>query len=98
MSSWTSKDTYKLYNMQRWSGGYFNINAAGHLCAQPRPDGDHAPIDLYELIAEIHKSNLSTPILVRFTDILQHRIDRLYQAFDLARQQHQYQGQDGSTY
>lgn len=68
------------YNIPHWSEGYFTINRTGHLSARPAAGGQE--VDLYELVQELRKLGLAPPILVRFTDILRHRIDTLCAAFD----------------
>jgi len=89
MTHWTIEDTKQLYNIAHWGEGYFDINAQGHLTARPAGQGGFA-VDLYELIDEINASDLSLPVLVRFTDILHHRIDRLNRAFAAAKATHAY--------
>ncbi|MDH5408186.1 MAG: biosynthetic arginine decarboxylase [Gammaproteobacteria bacterium] len=92
MTDWNIEKARKIYNLTHWSGGYFDINEQGHLCAYP--DGDHSKpgIDLYELSNNFHELELKLPVLVRFNDILHDRIDRLCEAFDNAIAQNQYQG------
>jgi arginine decarboxylase len=75
----------KIYAISRWGDGYFHINPAGHLCARPDPD-DGAEIDLVELAQRARAEGLALPVLVRFNDILRHRVRTLHQAFAKARQ------------
>jgi len=97
MTYWTIEDTKQLYNIAHWSEGYFDINSDGHLTALPI-GADGVSVDLYKLIAEINDSDLSLPVLVRFTDILHHRIDRLNNAFAVARNKYDYQGNFTAVY
>jgi arginine decarboxylase len=97
MTHWTIEDTKRLYNIAHWSEGYFDINGQGHLTACPAGHGSFA-VDLYQLIDEINASDLSLPVLVRFTDILHHRIDRLNRAFSGAKATHSYQGNFTAVY
>ncbi|MBK1719061.1 biosynthetic arginine decarboxylase [Thiocystis violacea] len=69
-----------IYAIDRWGEGYFGINAAGHLYARPDPDGP-TEIDLALLATQIESEGLSLPVLVRFNDILRHRVRALHQAF-----------------
>ncbi|MBK5966046.1 arginine decarboxylase [Thiocystis minor] len=69
-----------IYAIDRWGEGYFGINAAGHLCARPDPQGP-TEIDLSALAAQIASEGLSLPVLVRFSDILRHRVQALNRAF-----------------
>jgi arginine decarboxylase len=97
MTHWTLEDTKQLYNIAHWSEGYFDINEQGHLSARPAGHGGFA-VDLHQLISEINASDLSLPVLVRFTDILHHRIDRLNRAFASAKVTHHYQGDFTAVY
>lgn len=88
---WSIDRSRALYHIPAWTGGYFDINSSGHLQVQPL--GKPGPaIDLHQLAGEITASGLPLPVLVRFPDILTHRIDTLCGAFEEARQQHQYGG------
>ncbi|MEE8387873.1 MAG: biosynthetic arginine decarboxylase [Acidiferrobacterales bacterium] len=84
MKEWSIAEARKTYNIAHWSGGYFGINEAGHVTACPSGDSGQTEIDLYQLSKEIRDSGLSFPVLVRFSDILRHRIDRLATAFTKA--------------
>jgi arginine decarboxylase len=97
MTHWTIEDTKQLYNIAHWGEGYFDINERGHLTARPNGQSGFA-VDLYRLINEINDSDLSLPVLVRFTDILHHRIDRLNRAFAIAKAAHDYQGNFTAVY
>lgn len=84
MKDWSIAEARKIYNIAHWSGGYFDINEAGHITACPGCDSDQPGIDLYQLSKDIEESGLSFPVLVRFSDILKHRIDTLVSAFSTA--------------
>jgi arginine decarboxylase len=87
----SDRDCHHIYALHQWSTGYFQINAAGHLCACPDPEGDVA-IDLITLITRLQQEGLSLPILVRFDDILRHRVKKLQDAFATAIARHHYNG------
>lgn len=70
----------QIYAIGRWGEGYFGINTAGHLYARPDPSAP-GQVDLVELAARIHAEGLALPVLVRFNDILRHRVESLRQAF-----------------
>ncbi len=72
-----------IYAISRWGEGYFRINAAGHLCVQPNP-ASATEIDLALLAARLRDEGLSLPVLVRFDDILRHRVRTLRGAFEAA--------------
>jgi arginine decarboxylase len=90
-SAWTVHDASELYEVARWSNGYFSINQAGHVQVHPTKEPAKA-IDLKELIDRLQLRGISLPVLVRFTDILKHRLGDIHTAFHTAITQHQYQG------
>jgi arginine decarboxylase len=91
MRAWTVADASELYEVARWGNGYFAVNTAGHLQVQPHRDDRHS-IDLKELVDRLQLRGISLPVLIRFTDILRHRLGDIHSAFQAAIAQHQYQG------
>jgi arginine decarboxylase len=89
--AWSVQDASELYEVSRWGHGYFAVNAAGHVEVHPTKDPAHG-IDLKELIDRLQLRGISLPVLVRFTDILKHRLGEIHTAFQTAIAQHQYQG------
>jgi arginine decarboxylase len=98
MIDWSIQKARDTYNIAHWSNGYFDINAKGHLVCRPDARAEHPGIDMYELSHEIKAAGLSLPVLVRFSDILRHRVDTLCAAFDLAMQADNYRGHYTSVY
>jgi arginine decarboxylase len=97
MTQWSCEQAKQVYSLSSWSNGYVDINTEGHLVM--RPDGSPSTaIDLYRLVAELRQQKLRFPVLVRFPDILKHRIRHLCHAFDLARDQLGYTGQHLAVY
>ena len=90
-TAWTVHDASELYEVPRWSNGYFSVNSQGHVQVHPTKDQGRA-IDLKELIDRLQMRGISLPVLVRFTDILKHRLADIHAAFHGAIAQHQYQG------
>jgi arginine decarboxylase len=88
---WTVTDAAELYEIARWGKGYFAIDKSGHLLVQPMKDPATA-IDLKQLVDHLQLRGIGLPILVRFRDILRHRLGDIYQAFQTAIAQHQYDG------
>src|ERR671914_1929163 len=89
--AWSVHDASELYEVARWGHGYFSVNAGGHVQVHPTKDPQHA-IDLKELVDRLQLRGISLPVLVRFTDILKHRLGDIHAAFQGAITQHQYQG------
>jgi arginine decarboxylase len=88
---WTVADTMDLYDVARWANGYFTVNDAGHVCVLPTKDPNRA-IDLKELVDRLVLRGIDLPILIRFAEILKHRLGEIHQAFQSAIQEHKYQG------
>jgi arginine decarboxylase len=80
------------YNIAHWSEGYFDIQANGEVVAYPKASRDQPPINLNALTQLALQSGLSLPILIRFTDILKHRVNALRDAFLQAIQRFDYRG------
>jgi len=77
---WSTEDSAELYQVGAWGKGYFGINAAGHVVV--RPDTTPArEIDLFEVVQGLRARDLTTPVVVRFSDILAHRLRHLADAF-----------------
>ncbi|MCU7959192.1 MAG: biosynthetic arginine decarboxylase [gamma proteobacterium symbiont of Bathyaustriella thionipta] len=74
-----------IYAIEQWGEGYFDINAEGHLSVQPRGN-EQTAVDLSELVERICQQGLSLPLLIRFNDILHHRVQKLQAAFQRAQQ------------
>jgi arginine decarboxylase len=96
-SKWTLADATELYDVARWGQGYFSVNELGHLQVHPTKDPARG-VDLKRLIDRLALRGLSAPILLRFTDILKHRLGEIHSAFQSAIAQHQYQGRYACVY
>ncbi len=90
-AQWTAADAAELYEVARWGQGYFSVNDAGHMQVHPTRDAARS-VDLKKLVDRLELRGLSAPILVRFPDILQHRLGEIHSAFQNAITQNQYQG------
>jgi arginine decarboxylase len=96
-SGWSVHDASELYEVARWGNGYFSVNDAGHLQVHPTKEPSKA-IDLKELVDRLQLRGISLPVLIRFTDILKHRLGDIHAAFQAAIAQHQYQGRYSCVY
>ena len=90
--AWSIQDANELYEVSRWGNGYFSINSEGHVVVQPTRDPARA-IDLKTLVDRLQLRGIGLPVLIRFTDLIRHRLEDMNQAFVAAITQHQYQGQ-----
>jgi arginine decarboxylase len=87
--SWTIEDSEKLYRIQGWGEPYFSINEAGHVTVSPKGDRGGS-LDLCELVESLKQRNLALPLLIRFSDILEDRIERLNSCFARAIARYNY--------
>ncbi len=92
MDQWKLHDALETYGVPLWGKGYFGINQAGHVTVHPDKRPDHC-IDLKELVDQLQERGIQLPILLRFTDILRHRLGEIYEAFRAAISEYQYRGQ-----
>jgi arginine decarboxylase len=88
---WTLQDSRDLYDIAAWGKGYFSIDDKGHVRVHPEKDPQRS-IDLKELIDSLVLRGISLPILVRFAEILKHRLGEIHDAFATAIAEHHYQG------
>jgi len=87
--AWKIEDSEKLYRIQGWGEPYFSINAAGNVTVSPKGDRGGS-LDLYELVESLKQRNLGLPLLIRFSDILEDRIERLNSCFAKAIARYNY--------
>ncbi len=90
-AAWTIEDSENLYRIKGWGEPYFSINAAGHVTVAPQGDRGGS-LDLYELVESLKQRKLELPLLIRFSDILEHRIERLNACFAKAIARYNYDG------
>ncbi|MFP4527529.1 MAG: biosynthetic arginine decarboxylase [Candidatus Kapaibacterium sp.] len=96
MRKWRIEDSAELYNINRWGGAYFSVNKNGNVIVTPTPDSQ--PIDLKEVIEELQLRDVSTPVLLRFPQILSDRIETLSHCFAKAAEEYEYDGQNFLIY
>ncbi len=89
---WDVQAARNLYNIDRWGARYFDINEAGHVVARPLQEAG-ASVDLTDVIEEAKGRGLKFPLLIRFQDILRHRVESINQAFRSSIAEFHYQGQ-----
>ncbi len=91
MSDFGTADAIALYNVDRWGNGYFTINSDGHVAVRPTARKKEE-IDLMEVVEEAKSRGLSFPLVVRFQDLLRHRVSTINRAFAEAIREHDYKG------
>src|SRR5256712_5361694 len=88
---WDIQTARSLYNIDRWGAKYFDINAGGHVVAMPLHEAG-AAVDLTDVVEEAKARGLKFPLLIRFQDILRHRVQSINEAFRGSIAEFNYQG------
>ncbi len=96
MRKWRIEDSEELYNITGWGVSYFSINDKGHVVVTPRKDG--VAVDLKELVDELQLRDVTAPMLVRFPDILDNRIEKISKCFDQAAEEYGYKAENFIIY
>ncbi len=96
MRKWQIDDSAELYNINSWGVGYFRINDKGNVEVTPKRNG--IAIDLKELIDELLLRDVSTPVLLRFPNILDDRIESITNCFKNAAEEYNFKGQYFTVY
>jgi arginine decarboxylase len=96
MRKWRIEDSAELYNINGWGVNYFSINEKGNVTVTPRKDT--ASVDLKELLDELILMDVSTPVLIRFPDILDDRIISISNCFKSASEEYGYNAQNFIIY
>ena len=91
MKKWRIEDSEELYGIKGWGVNYFGINEKGHVYVTPRKNGTE--VDLKELVDELAGRDISAPVLLRFPDILDNRIEKTSSCFDIAAKTYNYQAE-----
>ncbi|WP_242524367.1 biosynthetic arginine decarboxylase [Methylacidiphilum caldifontis] len=88
---WEINQALNTYQIPRWGAGYFSINKEGNICVRPVQDAG-PELDLFKVIREALERKLNFPLLLRFQDLLRHRVLNLNQAFNEAIEEANYKG------
>mgnify|MGYP002679327320 FL=1 len=96
MKKWTIEDSRELYNINGWGVSYFGVNDKGNVYVTPCKD--KTQIDLREVMDELALRDVTSPVLLRFPDILDNRIEKTASCFDLAKKEYGYKGENFIIY
>ena len=96
MRKWRIEDSAELYNINGWGLKYFSINDKGHVTVTPREG--YASVDLKEIMDELQVKDIASPVLLRFPDILDNRIEKISNCFKQAAKEYDYQAQNYIIY
>lgn len=94
---WKLKDSDETYNISGWGAPYFTINQKGHIAVHPKGTPKRK-LDLKELVDQITERGIQTPFLIRFNDILTHRLDSIANAFKNAIKEYKYESNHAIIY
>ncbi len=96
MRKWRIEDSTEIYNVKGWGLKYFSINDKGHV--QVTPYDGSASVDLKDVMDELQLRDVSSPVLLRFPDILDNRIQKISNCFKKAAEEYNYQGNNFVVY
>lgn len=96
MRRWRVEDSIELYNIRGWGQNYFDINEKGNLVVTPSKNG--VKIDLKEIVDELILRDVSLPVLIRFPDILDDRIETITRCFEDASREYGFKGKYFNVY
>jgi arginine decarboxylase len=97
MKPWGVSDSLKLYQIENWGNQYFNVNPAGNLTVHPK-QGAGGGIDIMKVVDEANAQGLEMPLLIRFQDIIRHRVIQLNESFRRAIEEAGYLGRYQGVY
>lgn len=96
MKKWTIEDSKELYNISGWGTSYFNINDKGNVYVTPCKN--ETQVDLREVVDELALRDITPPVLLRFPDILDNRIEKTSSCFAKAKKEYDYKGENFIIY
>ena len=96
MKKWTIEDSKELYNINGWGTSYFGINEEGNVFVTPCKN--EVQIDLREVMDELSLRDVQSPVLLRFPDILDNRIEKTWSCFKKASKEYDYKGENYVVY
>ncbi len=96
MKKWTIEDSNELYNISGWGTSYFGINDKGDVYVTPCKD--NVQIDLHDVLDELALRDVTPPVLLRFPDILDNRIEKTWSCFKKASDEYGFKGENFIIY
>ncbi|HET6680060.1 MAG TPA: biosynthetic arginine decarboxylase [Gemmatimonadaceae bacterium] len=91
-AKWTIDDARELYNIEGWGAGYFDIDEHGSVIVRPDVERPELTLNLFDLARDLEEQGIALPVLLRFSDILRSRIERLSEGFEHAIRDYEYTG------
>lgn len=98
MAETAASPAHKVYNIAHWSDGYITVNDQGEVEMCPDRGRTEARINLPGLTRSLADAGIALPVLIRFTDILHDRVNKLCGAFNKVTLEQGYQGRYTAVY
>ena len=89
--TWSVDEARDLYMIDRWGGGYFDVNQAGNITIAPLQERG-SKITVKDVVDAAAAQGLKAPLLIRFQDLLHHRVKALNEAFQNAITENKFRG------
>jgi arginine decarboxylase len=91
------EQTLETYGIENWGAGYFDVNRKGNLIVHPT-ENDSRAADLKEIIDDLQRRGIGTPVLLRFPQLLTAQVRKLQRAFSKSIREYEYQGSHMCVY
>ncbi len=85
------EQTRETYGIDNWGAGYFGVNRKGNLVVHA-PENENLTADVFEVISDLRKRDINTPVLLRFPQLLFGQIRKLHNAFKKSIKEFEYEG------
>ncbi|MGH7994793.1 MAG: biosynthetic arginine decarboxylase, partial [Opitutaceae bacterium] len=89
-SNWSAAQSEEHYGFKRWGTNHFSVDSEGFVNVQPLADG--RGIRVLDVVQEALGMGLKAPMVIRFQDLLRHRVVQLNEAFANAVREEGYKG------
>jgi arginine decarboxylase len=96
-TDWTAGDAAETYRFEEWGDGYFGVSERGTLVVHPNGSPDQS-LDLLDIVEGLETRGLTAPVILRFPDLLRHRMTKLRDAFAAAIDEVGYGGRYSCLY
>jgi len=83
--------TIETYGIENWGADYFGVNKKGNLIVRA-PEDQSLTADVKEIIEDLKRRGVNTPILLRFPQLLFGQIRKLQTAFRKSIKEFEYEG------
>ncbi|MDT7541395.1 MAG: arginine decarboxylase [Acidobacteriota bacterium] len=92
------EQTLETYGIENWGAGYFGVNRKGNLIVHPSESDTNASADLKEIIDDLSRRGIQTPVLLRFPQLVTAQVRKLQRAFRNSIREFEYQGSHMCVY